>query len=238
LNTEFTPRDRLIFALDVDTQAEALAWVDRLGDSVTFYKIGMELLTSGDYFHVLNALAERGKRVFVDLKFFDVPATVSSAVKGLSRYPVDFCTVHGNDAMMRAAAETKGNLQLLAVTALTSLDQRDLHDLGFQCDARTLVCARAKAAVDCGMDGVVASGLEASDIRAAVGDKLMIVCPGIRPIANTDDQKRVVDVSQAFANGADFIVVGRPIRQAEEPKAAAETMQALIQSALALRAAS
>lgn len=236
--TTYIPRDRLIFALDVDNQTDALSWIEKLGDSVNFYKIGMELLTSGDYFHVLNALSERGKRVFVDLKFFDVPATVSAAVRGLGRYPIDFCTVHGNDAMMRAASEVKGKMRVLAVTALTSLDQRDLHDLGFQCDARTLVCARAKAAVDCGMDGVVASGLEAADIRAAVGDKLMIVCPGIRPIANTDDQKRVVDVRQAFKNGADFIVVGRPIRQADDPKAAAEAMQTLIQNALALRAAS
>jgi len=233
----FTPRDRLIFALDVDNQADALAWIDRLGDSINFYKIGMELLTSGDYFHVLNLLAERGKRVFVDLKFFDVPATVAAAVKGLSRYPVSFCTIHGNDAMMRAAAEVKAQMQILAVTALTSLDQRDLTDLGFQCDARTLVCARARAAVECGMDGVVASGQEAADIRAAVGDKLMIVCPGIRPIANTDDQKRVVDAKQAFENGADFIVVGRPIRLANDPRLAAENLQSTIAEALATRAA-
>ena len=236
MNTEFTPRDRLIFALDVDSRAEALAWVDRLGDAVNFYKIGMELLTSGDYFHVLSALAERGKRVFVDLKFFDVPATVASAVKGLSRHPVSFCTIHGNDAMMRAAAEVKGDMRVLAVTALTSLDQRDLNDLGFQCDARALVCSRARAAIECGIDGVVASGLEAADIREAVGDKLLIVCPGIRPIANTDDQKRVVDARQALENGADFIVVGRPIRFADDPKAAAEALQITIQQALSARA--
>jgi orotidine-5'-phosphate decarboxylase len=228
----FSAQDRLIVALDVDQQADALALVDRLGEAVSFYKIGMELLTSGDYFQLLAELHRRGKKVFVDLKFFDVPATVAAAVKGLSRHPVSFCTIHGNDAMMRAAAAVKGDMRVLAVTALTSLDQRDLNELGFQCDARALVCARARAAVDCGMDGVVASGLEARDIREAVADRLLIVCPGIRPIANVDDQKRVVDARQAFANGADFIVVGRPIRQASDPRAAALAMQRDITEAL------
>lgn len=233
--SEFSPQDRLIFALDVETRAQASAWVDRLGDSVNFYKVGMELLTSGEYFDVIAELADRGKKVFVDLKFFDVPATVAAAVKGLRRHPVNFCTIHGNDAMMRAAVEVKGDLKVLAVTALTSLDQRDLTDLGFQCDAKSLVESRAKAALACGVDGVVSSGLEASAIRAACGEKLLIICPGIRPVANIeaapDDQKRTVDVAEAFALGADFIVVGRPIRNAADPKAAAQLMQSTIASA-------
>lgn len=233
-HVDYSAQDRLIFALDVESQAHALEWIDRLGDSVSFYKIGMELLTSGDYFSVLKLLAKRGKKVFVDLKFFDVPATVASAVKGLTRYPVEFCTIHGNDAMMHAAVAVKGNIKVLAVTALTSLDQGDLDALGFQCDALTLVTSRAKAALKLGIDGVVSSGLEASAIRAHCGDKLLVICPGIRPVSNTvsDDQKRTVDVAHAFANGADFIVVGRPIRNAEDPYQAAMAIQAQILTAL------
>ncbi len=225
-------RERLIFALDVATRAEALQWVERLGESVRFYKIGMELLTSGEYFQVLADLAARGKRIFVDLKFFDVPATVASAVKGLTRYPVDFCTIHGNNAMLEAAAAVKGGIKLLAVTALTSLDERDLADLGFQCDARTLVLSRARAALAVGCDGVVSSGLEAPDLRREIDHRLIVVCPGIRPVANSDDdQKRTVDVRQAFENGADYIVIGRPIRNAADPSGAAEAVQDTIRDA-------
>lgn len=222
------PRERLIFALDVSTRAEALEWIDRLGESVAFYKIGMELLTSGEYFQVLDDLAQRGKRIFVDLKFFDVPATVASAVKGLTRYPVDFCTIHGNNAMLKAAAAVKGSIKLLGVTALTSLDEQDLADLGFQCDAQKLVLSRARAALAVGCDGVVSSGLEVPELRREVDHRLIVVCPGIRPVANADDQKRTVDVRQAFENGADYIVVGRPIRNAADPRAAAEAVQQLI----------
>jgi orotidine-5'-phosphate decarboxylase len=236
MRAPFSVHERLIFALDVDSRAQAFEWVDRLGDAVSFYKVGMELLTSGEYFNVIAELAGRGKKVFVDLKFFDVPATVASAVKGLRRHPVSFCTIHGNDAMMRAAAEVKGELKVLAVTALTSLDQRDLNDLGFQCDAKALVESRAKAALACGVDGVVSSGLEASAIRAACGEKLLVICPGIRPVANiespVDDQKRTVDVAEAFALGADFIVVGRPIRNAVDPRAMALQMQRTIAGCL------
>jgi orotidine-5'-phosphate decarboxylase len=220
--------ERLIVALDVATAAEALDLVDALGEHGRFYKIGMELLTSGDFFGLLAQLHERGKKVFVDLKFFDVPATVASAVRGLARHPATFCTIHGNDAMLRAAAEVKGHLKLLAVTALTSLDQHDLDDLGFQCDARTLVLSRARAALAAGCDGVISSGLEAADLRAEIDHRLLVVCPGIRPIANTDDQKRVVDVRQAFENGADYIVVGRPIRAAADPASAAADIQRTI----------
>lgn len=232
LSSKPIPADeRLIIALDVQTMAEALDLVDLLGEHGRFYKIGMELLTSGDYFALLKQLHERGKKVFVDLKFFDVPATVASAVRGLSRHPATFCTIHGNDAMMHAAAEVKGDLKLLAVTALTSLDQHDLDDLGFQCDARALVLSRAKAALAAGCDGVVSSGLEAPDLRAEVDHRLLVVCPGIRPVSNTgDDQKRTVDVRQAFENGADYIVVGRPIRGAADPWAATADIQATIRS--------
>lgn len=223
------PHERLIVALDFATRAEALALVDTLGETAVFYKIGMELLTSGDYFRVLEELAVRGKKVFVDLKFFDVPATVAAAVKGLARYPVTFTTVHGNDAMLKAAVDAKGAIGLLAVTALTSLDQRDLDDLGFRCDARALVLSRARAALAMGCDGVVSSGLEVADLRRELDQSLVVVCPGIRPVANNaDDQKRTVDVAQAFENGADYIVVGRPIRQAPVPRAAVDQIQRTI----------
>lgn len=218
-------RERLIFALDVASKNEALEWVDKLGDSIHFYKIGMELVTSGEYFEVLRKLNALGKKIFVDLKFFDVPATVAAAVRGLTRYPVEFCTIHGNNAMLQAAVQAKGSIKLLAVTALTSLDQRDLSDLGFNCDVHHLVLARAKAAFDTGCDGVVSSGLEVSALRSEVSHKLIVVCPGIRPLSNTDDQKRTVDARSAFTSGADYIVVGRPIRQAADPYSAALAMQ-------------
>lgn len=223
------PAQRLIVALDVPEADQALALVDRLGDAACFYKIGMELLTSGGFFPLLEALHERGNQVFVDLKFFDVPATVAAAVRGLARYPATFCTIHGNDAMVRAAVAEKGPLKLLAVTALTSLDQHDLDDLGFGCDARALVLSRARAALAAGCDGVVSSGLEVPDLRAGIDHRLIVVCPGIRPVANTgDDQKRTVDVRQAFVNGADYIVVGRPIRNADDPRAQALAIQSTI----------
>jgi orotidine-5'-phosphate decarboxylase len=226
-------RERLIFALDVSTRDEALAWIGRLGDSVRFYKIGMELLTSGAYFEVLETLAARGKQVFVDLKFHDVPATAGAAIKGLARYPVTFATIHGQDgAMMRAAAEAKGAIRLLAVTVLTSLDQRDLDASGIRMPLAELVEARARAALDAGCDGVIASGQEAAALRARVDPRLIVVCPGIRPAAAGDDQKRIVDVPTAFGNGADYIVVGRPIRSAPDPAAMAETIQAQIAAAI------
>lgn len=227
-------RDRLIFALDVPTAAEARTWVDRLGDSVGFYKIGMELLTSGDYFRVLDELAGRGKKVFVDLKFHDVPATVAATIKGLSRYPVDFCTIHGqHDGMMRAASQEKGGIKLLAVTVLTSMDRSDLRQLGIDREPSEVVLERAAAARAAGCDGVISSGQEAAALRQAAGPGFLIVCPGIRPAGPAgDDQKRTVDVPTAFAAGADHIVVGRPIRQAADPAAAAEAIQSQIAAAL------
>ena len=231
-------RDRLIFALDVPTAAEARAWVDRLGDSVGFYKLGMELLTSGDYFRVLEDLAGRGKRIFVDLKFHDVPATVAATIRGLRRYPVAFCTIHAQHAaMMRAAAQEKGEIRLLGVTVLTSMDRADLRDLRIDADPAEIVVERALVAQDAGLDGVIASGREAAALRAATGPDFLLVCPGIRPAGpGGDDQKRTVDVPQAFAAGADHIVVGRPIRNAPDPVAAAEAIHAQIAAALGNRA--
>jgi len=223
-------KDRLIFALDVAEVDQAKALVNELADAVTFYKVGMELMMTGEYFDLLDWLVQNEKKVFVDLKLFDVPATVSKAVKRLSQRGAYFTTVHGNQGMMEAAAAEKGDLKILAVTALTSLDEGDIKDLGFACDVQELVVSRARRALSSGCDGIVASGMELEYIRDEVSDKLLIVTPGIRPVENrpTDDQKRIVSVEQAFQRGADYIVVGRPIKNAVNPRQAAELIQETI----------
>ena len=227
-------KDRLIFALDVPEVDQAKQLVSELGTTVSFYKIGMELMMTGNYFDLLDWLVEKDKNVFVDLKLFDVPATVSKAVKRLSKRGAYFTTVHGNQSMMEAAAAEKGDLKVLAVTALTSLDQGDLNDMGFTCDIQELVISRAKRALSSGCDGIVASGLELEHIRNEVDQKLVIVTPGIRPVLNrpTDDQKRVVTVEQAFEWGANHIVVGRPIKDAVNPREAAELIQESIANSI------
>ena len=223
-------KDRLIFALDVAEVDEAKALVNELSDAVTFYKIGMELMMTGEYFDLLDWLVKNEKKVFVDLKLFDVPATVSKAVKRLSQRGAYFTTIHGNQGMMEAAAAEKGDLKILAVTALTSLDEGDIKDLGFACDVQELVVSRARRALSSGCDGIVASGMELEYIRDEVSDRLLIVTPGIRPVENrpTDDQKRIVSVEEAFQRGADHIVVGRPIKNAANPRQAAELIQETI----------
>lgn len=222
------PPERLIFALDVPTTEEAQQLVDKLGESVGFYKIGLELFMAGGYFELLDRLNRRGKKVFADLKFFDVPQTVKRAVARLAGRGAYFATVHGNEAMLQAACEAKGDLRILAVTVLTSLDEKDLGDLGFECSPKELVLSRARRALEVGCDGVVSSGLEAAELRSELGHKFLVVTPGIRPVANVDDQKRTVNVEQAFLNGADYIVVGRPIRDAPDPRVAAENIQRTI----------
>jgi len=222
---------RLIVALDVPSAAEARALVERLGDAASFYKLGLELFMAGGYPELLDWLVQRGNKVFVDLKFFDIPETVGRAVAALRGRGIAFATVHGNQAMMEAAAREKGEVRILAVTALTSLDRGDLDDLGFSCDLERLVLSRARRALEAGCDGVISSGLEAARLKAQFKDKLIVVTPGIRPVENrAQDQKRTVDVAQAFANGADYIVVGRPIRSAPDPRAAAEAIQRTIAS--------
>ena len=231
---DLDPADRLIFALDVPDAHSARTLITTLGDAVTFYKLGLELFLSGAYFELAAELKAQGKKVFADLKLFDIPATVAAAVRQLAKSDVHYCTVHGNDAMLRAAAEAKGDMRVLAVTALTSLDQGDLDDLGFQCDAAELVLSRAKRALECGCDGVVSSGLEVAALREHVDHALITVCPGIRPIANDhdDDQQRVMTPERAIRAGADHLVVGRPIRDADDPRAAAEAIQAEIRASL------
>lgn len=222
--------ERLIAALDVASTEQAESLVERLGDSVRFYKVGLELFMAGGVFEFIDWLAKRGNKVFADFKFFDIPETVSAAVRGLRNRGVTFATVHGNQAMLEAAGAAKGDVKILAVTVLTSLDQGDLDDLGFRCDIERLVLSRARRALEAGCDGVISSGMEAPALKRELGDRVLVVIPGIRPVRNRlgDDQKRTVDVAQAFANGADYIVVGRPIRHAPDPRAAAEAIQATI----------
>jgi orotidine-5'-phosphate decarboxylase len=225
-------KERLIFALDVPTVAEAENLVKQLGDSVMFYKLGLQIFMAGGYYDLIDRLRDQGKKVFVDLKFFDVPETVESAVAQLQNRPVEFATVHGNDDILRAAIKRRNGVKILAVTVLTSLDEADLRSLGFECDVEKLVLSRARRALEIGCDGVISSGLEAPKLRGELGKNFLIVSPGIRPVQNRviDDQKRTVDVAQAFNNGADYIVVGRPIRTAADPRASAEEIQKQIAS--------
>jgi len=228
LSTKPIPdRERLIMALDVPSVEEAKTIVGEIGDSISFYKVGLELFMSGGYFELIKWLNEKGKKVFVDLKFFDVPETVARAVRALNGKGIEFATVHGNDAIMKAAAREKGSVKILAVTVLTSLDRGDLDDLGFDCDVEKLVVSRARRALALGCDGVISSGLEVSVLRKEIDNKLLVISPGIRPVENRqeDDQKRVVTVRQAFLNGTDYIVVGRPIRDALDRRESAERVQ-------------
>jgi orotidine-5'-phosphate decarboxylase len=240
-STSIPHRERLIVALDVPTAGAAMALVEELGDRVVFYKLGLQLFMAGGYFELLDWLAARGRKAFVDLKFFDVPQTVASAVKQLTGRPVAFATVHGNDAILRAAVDARSDSEgprILAVTVLTSLDQADIEALGFQTDVRALVLSRARRALQIGCDGVISSGLEVAQLRAECGPGLLIVVPGIRPVENrqADDQKRTVDVEEAFLNGADYIVVGRPITGAADRRKAAEDVQARIAHLFAVTA--
>jgi orotidine-5'-phosphate decarboxylase len=228
---------RIIFALDVETVAEARKWVERLESLIAFYKVGLQLFLAGG-FPVVEWILNRNLEVMLDLKFFDVPQTVSSAVKQLNGRGITYATVHGNDAILEAAARSKEDVRILAVTVLTSLDQGDLKQLGFQCSPEELVLSRARRALELGCDGVVSSGLEAPKIRHELGERLFVVVPGVRPVQNRpDDQKRIVDVTSAFLSGADHIVVGRPIKQAEDPAGLIQTMKGHIEEALQLRSA-
>lgn len=237
--SSIAPRDRLIVALDVPEADDARALVERIDDGATFYKIGMELCMAPGFFELLGWLRRADKKVFVDLKFFDIPETVARAVSRLSEQGAQFCTIHGNQSIMQAAAKAKSNgMKVLAVTALTSLDRGDLDDLGFACDVEALVLSRARRALAAGCDGVVSSGLEVAKLRREAPQELICVTPGIRPVDNDvaagmGDQKRVMTPTLALQAGADYLVVGRPIRDAQDPRAAALAIQTEIAGALA-----
>jgi orotidine-5'-phosphate decarboxylase len=221
--------ERLIVALDVPDARQARALVEKLGDAVRFYKVGLELSSTEGYFELIAWLVARGNKVFADLKLFDIPETVRRAVANLRGCGATFLTVHAHRPVMEAAASQKGARKVLAVTVLTSFDQRDLEEMGSTRTVEQLVLSRARGAMESGCDGVISSGHEARALKAEFGQRLLVVTPGIRPAGSGgDDQKRTVDVAQAFANGADYIVVGRPIRDAADPRAAAEAIQGSI----------
>jgi orotidine-5'-phosphate decarboxylase len=221
--------DRLIVALDVPNIVQGLDLAARLGDAVSFYKIGLGMLTGGGLALANELKQEHGKRIFLDMKLFDIGATIEAAVRGLAQYDLDFLTVHGDPQVVRAAAEGKSgtNLKILAVTVLTSLDRADLDaNLIKPGDIHDITLERAARALDAGADGVIASPQEAAMIRAlpqAAGK--LIVTPGVRPAgAALGDQKRVATPAQAILDGANHIVVGRPVWQAKDPAAAARAI--------------
>ncbi len=228
--------ERIIFALDVGTREEAEVWVERLGSHVRFYKVGLQLFL-GAWFPVIDMITDHGHKVMVDLKFFDVPETVKQAVEQLKDRGVTFATVHGNDPILRAAVENRDGVKILAVTVLTSFDESDMREMGFTRTVEELVLIRARKALRLGCDGIVSSGLEAPRLRRELGHNLLIVTPGIRPGSNIeeppDDQRRIVTAQQAILNGADYVVVGRPIKNAPDPIAVVESMQREIERGLA-----
>ena len=225
------PRERLIVGLDVSTVAEAEQKVHALGDSVLFYKIGYQLAFAGGL-EFARELASDGKKVFLDMKLLDIDNTVAKGVENIVKMGMSMLTLHAYPkAMAAAVSAAKGSdLCLLGVTVLTSMDAKDVIDAGYEYDPHTLVLRRAEQARIAGMGGVVCSAEEAKAVRKIVGPDMAIVTPGIRPSGDRppDDQKRVVTVEQAFRNGADHIVVGRPIRDAADPRAAAESIQSAI----------
>lgn len=231
---KISAKDRLIVALDVSSVDEARALVKQLDRTVSFYKIGLSLqLAAGLEF--VQELIDEGNKVFLDYKYFDIAETMERAVAQVALIGVSFLTVHGNGKIIKAAVEGRGqsDLKILSVTVLTSLDAYDIKDLGFDCSVEQLVLHRASKALEAGCDGVITSGLETSAIRSITGaDRLLIVTPGIRPDGTSiDDQKRTVSPKQAIEAGADYLVVGRPIKYALEPRIAAEKILEEMQSA-------
>ncbi|MEB2345259.1 MAG: orotidine-5'-phosphate decarboxylase [Deltaproteobacteria bacterium] len=232
------PRERLIVALDFANPGEARRLVRALGDAVAFYKVGLELFCADGAFPFVRELLDGGRKVFLDLKLLDIPATVGAAVRNVRAQGAHFVTVHAGRRVLEAACAEKGATGVLAVTVLTSLDAADLRDLGYppSVTAEDLVLQRARTALAAGCDGVVASPLEVRRLRAELGDRLAIVTPGIRPASPAsghgagggDDQRRVATPRTAFEAGADYVVIGRPIREAPDPRAAALAVQATI----------
>jgi orotidine-5'-phosphate decarboxylase len=228
------PRDRLIVALDLPDIAAAEAMITALGDSVTFYKIGYQLAYAGGL-PLVRRLADAGSKVFLDLKLHDIGHTVGRGVESVAALGATFLTVHAYPQTMQAAVEAASgsDLKILAVTVLTSYDDGDLHAAGYRFGVSDLVEARARQAKALGVDGLVCSPEEAANLRQTMGHQIDLVTPGIRPAGSaTGDQKRIMTPALAIAAGADYLVVGRPVMQAADPRAAAEAIQAEIKQAL------
>jgi len=221
-------KERIIVALDVDSPEQAKELVKKCELRTSFFKVGLQLFM-GSWFETVDWIVDRGHKVMLDLKFFDIPETVKLAVEQVNSRGVSFATIHGNDPIIRAAVSARGDMQLLAVTVLTSFGEEDMRAMGMTQSVADLVYFRAKRALELGCDGVVSSGLEAEKMRRELGEKLLIVTPGIRPGANvcdnSDDQKRIVTAGMAIRNGASHVVVGRPITRAADPIHIIEQMQ-------------
>src|SRR5260221_6122510 len=232
--SDIAPRDRLIVALDLPSVAKAEAMIARLGDSVTFYKIGYQLAFAGGL-PLVGRLTGAGKKVFVDLKLHDIGNTVARGVESVAKLGATFLTVHAYPQTMKAEVEARAgsSLKILAVTVLTSYDDGDLHAAGYRLGVTDLVQARAQQAQVLGVDGLVSSPEEAAALRKIVGHQMRLVTPGIRPAGSAaGDQKRIMTPSRAISAGADYLVVGRPVMEAADPKAAADAIQAEILQAL------
>ena len=228
------PKDRLIVALDLPGVEPAEAMIERLGDSVTFYKIGYQLSYAGGL-PLVQKLTAAGKKVFIDLKLHDIGNTVARGVESLSSLGATFLTVHAYPQTMQAAVEARGNSgpKILAVTVLTSYNEADVEEAGYRLTIADLVATRARQAKALGVDGIVCSPEEVAALRAIVGEAMSLVTPGIRPAGSASgDQKRIMTPARAIAAGADYLVVGRPVVEAADPKAAADSIQAEIAQAL------
>jgi len=228
--------ERLIFALDVDSLTETEYWLDLLGKKIRFYKVGLQLFLA-EGIPAIEMVVNRGYNVMVDLKFFDIPETVSLAVRALRKHSgITFITVHGNEPILQAAIRERGDAKILAVTVLTSFDASDLRAMGLTGNVEDLVYLRAKKAISIGCDGIVASGVEGKRVRADLGEQFVMVTPGIRVELDksvaVDDQKRITSAYQAIHNGADYVVVGRPIRNANDPLAVVNLLQQQIVDAV------
>lgn len=231
--------ERIIFALDVPSHEEALYLINKLDSEIRFFKVGLQLFLSSG-FQIVDEIVRRGCKVMLDLKFFDIPETVHLAVSQLNNRGVTFATVHGNDPILRAAAQAKGDVKILAVTVLTSFCEDDMRAMGLSGSIADLVLRRSRKALEIGCDGVVSSALEAEPLRDALDENFLIVTPGIRPGANvddgSDDQKRIATAKNAIINGADYVVIGRPIRNSSDPAALVLRLQQEIVEGLSARA--
>ena len=229
--------ERIIFALDVPNPDEAKQWVRKLDGDIKFFKVGLELFLSG-WWDIVDFIIDRGNQVMLDLKFFDIPETVHLAIQQVKDRGVSLTTIHGNDAIIKAALTDRGNVKVLAVTVLTSFDESDMRQMGMTGSVEDLVLIRAKKAFALGCDGVVSSALEAKPIRDGLGNDFFIVTPGIRPessVKGEDDQKRIATARNAIINGANHVVIGRPIRTAEDPISTIKKLQDEIAEGLASR---
>ncbi|MEK7702723.1 MAG: orotidine-5'-phosphate decarboxylase [Nitrospirota bacterium] len=231
--------ERIIFALDFTDPEEAKRWVEKVDSEIKFFKVGLILFMANGWWNLIDYMIKRGNKVMVDLKFFDIPETVYGATVQLKNRGITFATIHGNEPIIEAAVKDKGDMKVLAVTVLTSFDESDMIEMGFTKTVQDLVEIRARKALRLGCDGIVSSPLEAAAVRKEFGENFLIVTPGIRPglnrdVIGIDDQKRIATAKQAIINGADHVVIGRPIRMAPDPISAIHAIQQEICDGLAI----